>query len=239
MEIDKTDETSSLEGVPVPAGVEEGNDMVEDGLPQAVPAAPLPSSSAPAASSPHAEAFSSPPAEAQPPAKRKLHIYAAGKMMFFNCPTRDWRGLARYKELEWGDQGEPLLEKLKELRELELDFDDNWIYVGPHFLTCPGIDHEVDYFYQLDDEPRSGAALASVLGDESQRDFTVDEREKQALYDNARHQIEKCDVLYARLTDEKDCFWAFTEIGLAAALGTLGNLLTFFSRWCVSLTLYR
>jgi len=150
----------------------------------------------------------------------KQRIYVAGKMMFFNAPSRDWRGLGRFKELEWRSDQEalPLLDKMRGLRDLELEWDDNWVYVGPHFLSCPGLDHDVDYFYQLDDEHRSGAALASVLRDE-QRDFTVDEREKQVLYDNARHQISKCDVLYARLTDQKDCFWAFVEIGLAAALG--------------------
>jgi hypothetical protein len=151
----------------------------------------------------------------------KQRIYVAGKMMFFNAPSRDWRGLGRFKELEWRSEQEALslLDKMRGLRDLELEWDDNWVYVGPHFLSCPGLDHDVDYFYQLDDEPRSGAALASVLRDE-QRDFTVDEREKQVLYDNARHQISKCDVLYARLTDQKDCFWAFVEIGIAAALGT-------------------
>jgi hypothetical protein len=129
--------------------------------------------------------------------------------------------LGRFKELEWRSDQEalPLLDKMRGLRDLELEWDDNWVYVGPHFLSCPGLDHDVDYFYQLDDEPRSGTALAAVLRDE-QRDFTVDEREKQVLYDNARHQISKCDVLYARLTDQKDCFWAFVEIGIAAALGT-------------------
>lgn len=152
----------------------------------------------------------------QPLTTKKPRIYASGKMMFFNSRNRDWRGLAHYKELEW-TQGEPLLDKLKELRDLELEFGD-WIYVGPHFLTCPALDNEVDYFYQLDDEPRSGPALAAFLREE-QRDFTVDEREKQTLYENIRHQIRKCDVLYARLTDEKDCFWTLTEIGIAAALG--------------------
>jgi hypothetical protein len=157
----------------------------------------------------------------------KQRIYVAGKMMFFNSPGRDWRGLGRFKELEWRSDQEalPLLDKMRSLRDVEVDWDENWVYVGPHFLSCPGLDHDVDYFYQLDDEPRSGSALASVLRDE-QRDFTVDEREKQVLFDNARHQIGKCDVLYARLTDQKDCFWTFTEIGIAAGLGALTSPLS-------------
>lgn len=151
----------------------------------------------------------------------RLRVYVAGKMMFMNAPERDWRGLLRFPELEW-TPGTSMLERLHQLRDLELEWDDHWTYVGPHFLHHPQQQqqHEdVDYFYQLDDDTRSVGVLAAVLPQEDQRETTMDEREKQALLDNARHQIAKCDVLYARLPDHKDAYFTLVEIGLAAALG--------------------
>ncbi len=47
----------------------------------------------------------------------------------------------------------------------------------------------------------------------------VEEDDREAAFEIMKHQVAKCDVLYARITDEKDCFYVFTEIGLAAALG--------------------
>jgi len=162
----------------------------------------------------------------------RTRVYVAGKMMFLNSPERDWRGLLRFRELDWtptppgaGGPGGSLLERLLQLRDLDLEWDEQWTYVGPHFLnpTLPPTPQqqgaEVDYFYQLDDEPRTGSLLAAVLNRDDLREFTVDEREKQAVLDNARHQIQKCDVLYARIPDHKDSYWTFVEIGIATALG--------------------
>jgi hypothetical protein len=53
----------------------------------------------------------------------------------------------------------------------------------------------------------------------SRREWFVEEREREAMWENMKYQIAKCDVLYARITEEKDCYFVFAEIGLAAALG--------------------
>ncbi|KAL6062749.1 Nucleotidyltransferase family protein [Balamuthia mandrillaris] len=155
--------------------------------------------------------------------RNKQKIYACGKMMFYTHPTRDWRGLLRFKELVL-EPGEDRATKLQHFHDLELDLDENWVYCGPFFFnpaSQPELEeHVCDFFYGGDDlaameDPAAVASLSPM-----QREFNVEEREREQIFLNLRHQIAKCDVVYARLPgDPRECPFAYAEIGMAAALG--------------------
>ena len=148
-----------------------------------------------------------------PAPSRALRIYAAGQMMFFSHPKRDWRGLRTRKELQY-DCKLPLQTKLKEISALELAIGNGWSYVGPYYLHCtnPSHDHEFDAFYETDDWRSEGGAG-------EQQEVCVSEADRQSVIGAVVAQIERCDVLYARISSVRDGVSALTEIGIALGRG--------------------
>ncbi len=153
-----------------------------------------------------------PAAPEAPPHGAKKRIYAAGKMMFYIHPKRDWRGLRSRKEVEH-PCSHPVTQKLQEFRSLEVELGPSWIYVGPYFLRCPNHEHELDWFHNLDDCPD----IRTIPPD--QREFSMQERDRQLILDTMVEQIARCDVLYARVGREGDSSSVWTEVGCALAQG--------------------
>jgi hypothetical protein len=129
-------------------------------------------------------------------------------MMLFSHPKHDWRGLGGRKELKM-DCKMPLQAKLKEFDSMELHIGDSWIYVGPYYLTCTDTahDHELDVFYETDDWRCDGSTAVTEV--------TMREEDRQAITSSMILQIERCDVLYARITSLHESMGVLTEIGIA------------------------